>query len=96
MTFIKKTENFVCEKCGEENIGNGFTNHCRNCLWSKHVDIDPGDRLAACGGLMEPIEARIKNKELAVQHRCNKCGFLRWCVLSKGDNKTIIPELMAK
>ena len=24
--------------------GNGYTNHCSQCLWSKHVDINPGDR----------------------------------------------------
>ena len=23
---------------------NGYTNHCSQCLWSKHVDINPGDR----------------------------------------------------
>jgi len=23
---------------------NGYTNHCSQCLWSKHVDINLGDR----------------------------------------------------
>ena len=50
-TFIRKTEDFICEHCGREVRGNGYTNHCPYCLWSKHVDINPGDRAAGCGGL---------------------------------------------
>jgi Zn finger protein HypA/HybF involved in hydrogenase expression len=48
--FKRTIEDFTCEHCGEQVTGNGFTNHCPQCLWSKHVDIDPGDRLALCGG----------------------------------------------
>ncbi len=86
MTFKKNVENFVCEKCGEANVGNGFTNHCRKCLWSKHVDIDPGDRKETCGGMMEPVEVEIRNKEYRVKQRCQKCGFERWAPVTKEDN----------
>ncbi|HYC79501.1 MAG TPA: RNHCP domain-containing protein, partial [Candidatus Binatia bacterium] len=53
--FQRTPENFVCENCGTKVSGNGYTNHCPNCLYSKHVDNNPGDRLNKCHGLMEPI-----------------------------------------
>ena len=37
--------------------GNGYTNHCPKCLWSKHVDINPGDRGANEQALQD--DARI-------------------------------------
>jgi len=49
--FQKKKEDFKCEKCGREVIGTGYTNHCPDCLWSKHVDVNPGDRQSKCLGL---------------------------------------------
>lgn len=73
--FQRKIEDFVCEKCGYEVEGNGYTNHCPRCLWSKHVDINPGDRESDCGGMMEPIGVEMKNGEYVILHRCLKCGF---------------------
>lgn len=72
--FIKKTEDFVCGHCGREVKGNGYTNHCPFCLWSKHVDIDPGDRLAQCEGLMKPADIYFKNQAWIIVHRCLVCG----------------------
>ena len=59
--FSKKVENFVCEQCGKENVGNGYTDHCSNCLYSKHMDINPGDRESQCKSLMKPIAVKVKN-----------------------------------
>lgn len=73
--FTKKAENFTCEKCGFEVIGTGFTNHCPNCLWSKHVDINPGDREASCGGLMKPHGVEGTQVKYILIFRCEKCGF---------------------
>ncbi len=74
MAFIKNVEDFKCEKCGTDIKGDGFTNHCPNCLYSKHVDNDPGDRKNTCGGLMKPI-AYIKMKEKEkITHQCLVCG----------------------
>ena len=75
--FTKKVENFICENCGKSVIGNGYTNHCPFCLYSKHVDINPGDRSCNCGGLMKPIEIQQKNGEFVILHKCIKCGFER-------------------
>lgn len=74
-SFIKLVEDFICEKCGVKIKGNGYTNHCPCCLWSKHVDINPGDRASLCEGLMEPVAIEIKGKEFIITHRCVKCGY---------------------
>ena len=75
--FQKNKEDFTCESCGTENQGTGFTNHCTNCLTSKHVDKHPGDRAENCGGLMPVTEVKPKGKETALVQKCEKCGFIR-------------------
>jgi hypothetical protein len=74
--FVRRKENFECENCTTIVIGNGFTNHCPKCLYSKHVDINPGDRalLTQCGGLMEPVDAYINKDNYQIKHKCLKCG----------------------
>jgi rubrerythrin len=72
--FIKNKEDFVCEKCGAVVMGTGYTNHCPQCLWSKHVDINPGDRAAGCGGMMRPVGVRLEKGEFVLTHECEKCG----------------------
>ena len=75
--FQKRKEDFICEHCGKTVIGNGYTNHCPYCLWSKHVDINPGDRAETCQGLMKPIGIESKGAEFVVIQQCQKCGFQR-------------------
>jgi hypothetical protein len=84
--FQAKVEDFICEKCGKEVKGNGFTNHCPNCLWSKHVDVNPGDREETCGGMMKPISVEMKNSEYVLLQKCEKCGFERRNKVCKEDN----------
>lgn len=84
--FQRKIENFICEKCGDKNIGSGYTNHCKNCLWSKHVDVNPGDRAEKCCGMMEPIKIDFKNGEFMIIHKCLKCGVEKRNILDKKDN----------
>ncbi len=86
MSFTKKKEDFICENCGFTNIGDGYTNHCRQCLYSKHVDVDPGDRLNLCTGLMEPIYVSYTNKDKYIVHRCLKCLFEKRNLLNDGDS----------
>lgn len=75
MVFIRKTEQFTCEHCGAPVDGNGYTNHCPKCLWSKHVDVDPGDRAAKCGGRMRPVRVEMeRGDEYVLVHRCDQCG----------------------
>ncbi len=84
--FQRKKENFVCENCGQMVNGNGYTNHCPQCLWSKHVDINPGDRMEKCGGMMKPISVDLKNGKYGVLHKCIKCGFKKKNKIIDDDN----------
>jgi predicted Zn-ribbon and HTH transcriptional regulator len=84
--FQRKIEDFVCENCGFKVKGDGYTNHCPKCLLSKHVDVNPGDRLEACGGLMAPISVDMKAGEHILLQKCLKCGFERKNKVSKGDD----------
>jgi len=77
MAFIKKIEDFVCDNCGCKVSGQGYTNHCHKCLWSKHVDVEPGDRAAECGGLMRPVDLYFRHGDWIISHRCDSCGFVR-------------------
>jgi Zn finger protein HypA/HybF involved in hydrogenase expression len=94
--FQRNIENFKCENCGNEVTGNGYTNHCPKCLYSKHVDINPGDRASSCGGLMEPISIEKKNGEERIIHRCKKCGFEKANKIEKDDNFDLIIEISKK
>ena len=84
--FQKRVEDFVCEKCGNKIEGKGYTDHCPQCLWSKHVDINPGDRKSECGGLMEPIGVEVKNDKYIIYYRCTKCGFKHRVKSAPDDN----------
>ena len=85
-TFIKQPEDFSCEHCGERVVGDGYTNHCPRCLWSKHVDENPGDRAAACGGLMPPVGYGARGGGFAVIHTCEKCGRQKSNQLAPNDD----------
>ena len=84
--FKRTIENFTCENCGQEVAGNGYTNHCPNCLYSKHVDINPGDRASQCGGLMKPIGVEKNGQDFFITHQCQKCGFQKKNKFSLNDN----------
>lgn len=84
--FKRTIEDFICGNCGEEVKGDGYTNHCPSCLWSKHVDINPGDRAAECGGMMRPAKVEIEKGEYVLTHRCVKCGREKRNKMSPKDN----------
>lgn len=76
-SFTRRREDFSCLRCGTPVRGNGYTNHCPRCLWSRHVDVNPGDRAADCGGAMEPVGALSEPEGIVVVHRCTVCGHIR-------------------
>ena len=74
-------DTFSCRVCDRlvfpTPTGGDHRNHCPNCLSSLHVDQEPGDRAADCGGIMDPIGVWVRKKEeWAVIHRCRRCGKL--------------------
>lgn len=86
MAFIKNVENFICEHCGLDVWGDGFTNHCPKCLWSKHVDKSPGDRGASCLGLMRPVRIEGTQGNYSVVHKCEWCGLEKRNKVSEKDD----------
>ncbi len=92
--FTKNQEDFTCEMCGAKVHGNGYTNHCPNCLTSKHVDINPGDRACECKGLMIAISLDNKNGELVLVQRCQKCGFIRRNKISEQDSREAVRAII--
>ena len=93
--FERTKEDFICGNCGYAVQGDGYTNHCPHCLWSRHVDVNPGDRAAKCGGPMEPLRAEFKNGEWAIFHRCTRCGLERKNKVSERDDFNAIIKLSA-
>jgi hypothetical protein len=84
--FTRTIEHFVCEHCGSNVTGSGYTNHCPKCLWSKHVDNNPGDRSEGCQGIMEPISVETRSGKYILIHKCLKCGKLKKNKTAENDN----------
>lgn len=87
-TFNEIDEAFTCEKCGfkVDRLGYSCRDHCPNCLYSKHVDINPGDRKNECRGLLEPIGITKFKDTFKIIYRCEKCGKEHKNVVAKDDN----------
>jgi uncharacterized protein YlaI len=94
--FQRTIENFICENCGATVVGDGYTDHCPFCLWGRHVDINPGDRAADCGGPMEPAAVSYKKKEIRIEYQCQKCEHRFTVKMAKNDNMDAVIELGAK
>lgn len=85
--FVRYKENFKCLNCGHKVEGSGYTNHCPNCLYSRHVDLNiPGDRQNNCDGLMKPIGVLKKDDNYIILHQCVKCGVTKKNKMAKNDN----------
>ncbi|MCV6599834.1 MAG: RNHCP domain-containing protein [Alphaproteobacteria bacterium] len=84
--FTRVIEDFECGNCGATVKGNGYTNHCPNCLYSKHVDINPGDRACNCHGLMKPTSVEQTRDGFVIIQECQKCGHIRRQKSSPDDN----------
>ena len=88
-------ENFICEKCGFEVTKLNYTarDHCPNCLYSKHLDINPGDRLNNCKGLLEPIKIEKFKDTFKIIYKCQKCQEIHKNKIAIDDNMDLIIKL---
>ncbi len=91
--FQRRVEDFACGNCGRNVAGDGYTNHCPHCLWSRHVDVNPGDRAEECGGLMRPLRVDTKGGEWTLVHRCVSCGAERRCRSASADDRDALVGL---
>jgi DNA-directed RNA polymerase subunit RPC12/RpoP len=91
MSRIKENTSFICEHCGKEvlPLSNGsYRNHCPYCLYSKHVDIIPGDRLNPCKGLMKPMGIKTNTKKgFQIIHKCLNCGQVKVNRIAENTNQ---------
>ena len=97
--FTKIDEEFICENCGNKVKKLGYTcrNHCPVCLYSKHVDINPGDREEECKGLLKPVSVEIDSKKgYVIIFKCEKCNAIRKNKAAEDDNMELIIELSSK
>ncbi len=94
--FQRRIEDFECENCGVFVKGDGYTNHCPECLFSKHVDINPGDRSNECGGLMKPIDVFLKKQEWFLVQECQKCREVMNIKVQEEDNLKVIEKIVAE
>jgi hypothetical protein len=99
--FTHIDEAFICAVCGEEvpALGRTARNHCRKCLCSLHLDINPGDRQSGCGGVLRPegIEQCGKGAHgLQIVHKCEKCGMVRRNIAAEDDDYDAILALSAR
>ncbi|MEY3471035.1 MAG: hypothetical protein RLZZ223_385 [Candidatus Parcubacteria bacterium] len=93
--FIRQQEDFICINCGHSVIGNGYTNHCSKCLYSVHVDINPGDRQSECYGLMKPVDVITKGGQpLDLVYQCQKCKIIKNNIINNLDSIETIIAIM--
>ena len=88
-------ENFICENCGYSVNKLNYTarDHCPLCLYSKHVDIMPGDRNNTCLGLMKPVGIEKYKNTYKIIYKCSKCNQLHKNIMAVDDNYDLIVKL---
>ena len=99
--FTPCRESFRCTHCGKEihpeGAGSQHRNHCPHCLYSLHVDEEPGDRKATCHGQMEPIGVISKGDgDWSILHLCKSCGKLSLNRALADDNPLLLMQLAVK
>lgn len=93
--FTMRDEEFICEACGKHVLPLKYSarDHCPYCLYSKHVDIMPGDRKNTCLGLLKPIGIEKFRDTYKIIYRCSKCGEQHKNIMAKDDDMDLIIHL---
>ncbi len=93
--FTMKDEHFICEHCGNEVKPLNYTarDHCPYCLYSKHLDIFPGDRQNNCHGLLKPIGIEKFKDNYKILYKCEKCKKDHKNIMANDDNYDEILKL---
>ncbi len=93
--FNMLDEDFTCEKCHRKVTALGYTarDHCPYCLYSKHVDINPGDRQNECKGLLKPIGIEKFKDTYKIIYKCEKCHQEHKNIMAKDDDMSEIIKI---
>ena len=96
--FIVRDEEFICENCNKPVNKLGYTSrdHCPHCLYSKHVDINPGDRQNSCKGLLKPIDIEKYKNTYKIIYKCIKCNQIHKNIMANDDNFDKVIELSCR
>ena len=88
-------EKFNCLVCGRSVDKLVYTarDHCPYCLCSMHVDINPGDRLEICQGVLKPIGVEKFKDTYKIIYKCSKCNKIRKNIMAADDDMDKIIEL---
>ena len=88
-------EEFVCENCNNivPKLNYSSRDHCNKCLYSKHVDINPGDRMNTCKGLLKPISIEKFKNTYKIIYKCEKCNQIHKNIMAVDDNYDMIVKL---
>lgn len=95
--FIERDESFNCENCGSNvpKLAYSCRNHCPKCLYSKHVDKDPGDRQENCHGMLKPIGLENSSKKrYSIIFKCDRCGMIRKNKMAEDDDFNVILKIV--
>ncbi len=94
--FMKNDDEFICENCHQKVSKLNYTSrdHCPYCLYSKHVDINPGDRENTCLGLLKPIDIEKYKDTYKIIYKCEKCHQMHKNVMANDDNFDEILNIM--
>ena len=93
--FTECDDPFTCDNCLKNVNPLGYTSrdHCPYCLYSKHVDIMPGDRSNPCKGLLKPIGIEKFKDTFKIIYKCEKCNQTHKNIMAKDDDMDYIIEL---
>lgn len=93
--FTKNDDSFICENCNKEvkELNYSSRDHCNYCLYSKHVDINPGDRQNTCRGLLKPIGIEKYKDTYKIIYECERCKEIHKNIMATDDNMDLIIEL---
>ena len=96
--FTELDEEFICLNCGKKvsKLNYSSRDHCPYCLYSLHVDINPGDRQNTCKGLLEPIDIEKFKDSYKIIYKCKSCGELHKNIMAKDDNYDEILKISSK
>ena len=93
--FTMRDESFTCENCHKEVKPLGYTarDHCPYCLYSKHVDINPGDRQNTCNGLLKPTAIEKYKDTYKILYKCETCHKDHKNIVATDDDMEKIIEI---
>ncbi len=86
---------FTCRNCGNEVEPLGYTarDHCPKCLYSIHIDNNPGDRANTCLGNLVPINIEKFKDTYKIIYKCDKCNEIKKNIMANDDDYDMILKI---